>query len=100
MERHRPRLCAMTGLQALLESAEGVLLDFDGPICRLFAGYPAAVIADELRDYLICAGVALGDPVKETSDPLELLRWTSAHHPELLESLERLEVAAERLAAE
>ena len=90
----------MNDLQALLRPIQGILLDFDGPVCKLFAGYPAAVIADELRDYLINVGADLDDSVKGTSDPLALLRWTASHEPELLEPLERREVLAERAAAE
>ena len=90
----------MNDLQALLRPIQGILLDFDGPVCKLFAGYPAAVIADELRDYLISAGADLDDSVKGASDPLALLRWTASHEPELLEPLERREVLAERTAAE
>lgn len=90
----------MNDIQTLLRSIEGVLLDFDGPVCKLFAGYPAPVIADELRNYLISKNVALDDSVKGTSDPLVLLRWTASHRPELLEPVERLQVAAECSAAE
>lgn len=39
----------MTGLGSLLATASVLLLDFDGPVCRLFAGYPAPTIADQLR---------------------------------------------------
>jgi phosphoglycolate phosphatase len=90
----------MNDLRALLDSSEGVLLDFDGPVCKLFAGYPAAVIADELRDYLITMGADLDDSVKGTSDPLALLRWTALQEPALLEPLEQREVVAECSAAE
>lgn len=90
----------MNDLQALLRPVQGILLDFDGPVCKLFAGYPATVIADELRDYLINEGAVLDDSVKGTSDPLALVRWTASHEPELLEPLERREVLAERSAAE
>ena len=90
----------MSGLLDLLRPMQGVLLDFDGPVCNLFAGYPAAAIASELRDYLIDAGVDLDESVKGTADPLALISWTASHEPELLEPLERCEVLAERSAAE
>ena len=90
----------MNDLQDLLQPLRGILLDFDGPVCDLFAGYPAAVIADELRDYLVSVGADLNDSVKGTSDPLAFLRWAASHAPELLEPLERREILAERTAAE
>lgn len=89
----------MNDLRTLLGSTEGVLLDFDGPVCKLFAGYPAAVIADWMRDYLSSANVILDDSIKGP-DPLLLLRWASSHRPELLEPLERRVISGECLAAE
>ena len=90
----------MSGLLDLLHPVQGVLLDFDGPVCNLFAGNPAAAIASELRDYLIDAGADLDESVKGTADPLALISWTASHEPELLEPLEQREVLAERSAAE
>jgi phosphoglycolate phosphatase len=34
----------------LVARARCLLLDFDGPICSVFAGYPAATVAQELRE--------------------------------------------------
>ncbi|WP_229076062.1 HAD family hydrolase [Actinoplanes sp. DH11] len=36
-------------LTGLLSNARCLLVDFDGPICSVFAGYPATAVADELR---------------------------------------------------
>ncbi|TDC25315.1 HAD family hydrolase [Kribbella albertanoniae] len=36
-------------LAAILHRSPVILLDFDGPVCSVFAGYPAAQIADDLR---------------------------------------------------
>jgi hypothetical protein len=36
-----------------------LLIDFDGPVCSLFAGTPTAPIAARLRTILTGAGVAL-----------------------------------------
>ncbi|MEC4015686.1 HAD family hydrolase [Streptomyces sp. H27-D2] len=43
---------AIHAARHLIESAKCILFDFDGPICHLFAGYPASEIADSLRDWL------------------------------------------------
>ncbi|CAL9505400.1 HAD family hydrolase [Streptomyces sp. enrichment culture] len=40
------------GLRELVVGARVVLWDFDGPICRLFAGYSADRVASELVDWL------------------------------------------------
>jgi phosphoglycolate phosphatase-like HAD superfamily hydrolase len=39
-------------LRELLESAKCVLFDFDGPVCRLFAGHPAREVAADLVEWL------------------------------------------------
>jgi hypothetical protein len=45
-----------------------VLLDFDGPVCSVFAGYPAPTVARELRQL---TGLGLID--KDGGDPLRVL---------------------------
>jgi phosphoglycolate phosphatase len=42
----------VTDLRDILAAARVVLLDFDGPICSVFAGYPAPAVAERLRDHL------------------------------------------------
>jgi HAD superfamily hydrolase (TIGR01509 family) len=49
----------MTGLASLLATASVLLLDFDGPVCRLFAGYPAPTIADQLRGIVTAHGYSV-----------------------------------------
>ncbi|WP_233521660.1 HAD family hydrolase [Streptomyces triticagri] len=39
-------------LRNLVGGAQSVLFDFDGPLCRLFAGHPAEDVADGLLDWL------------------------------------------------
>ncbi|MET9670920.1 HAD family hydrolase [Streptomyces sp. NPDC006475] len=39
----------MTGPLDLLSAAKCVLFDFDGPVCRLFSGHPAADVAAAMR---------------------------------------------------
>jgi hypothetical protein len=47
------------GLRQLAERTRVVLLDFDGPVRSIFAGYPALTIAGELRQLLVDQGVTL-----------------------------------------
>ncbi|MFG2143846.1 HAD family hydrolase [Streptomyces sp. NPDC048696] len=54
----------------LLCDAKYVFFDFDGPICRLFSGHPASVIAERMRRAMAAHGIPL-DPV---ADPHAVLR--------------------------
>ncbi len=82
-------------LASVLGQAQAVLFDFDGPICSIFAGYPAPVIARELRDHL----AELGSNIPETDDPLEVLRLSVPSGQRIVAEIEDLLVAAERAAA-
>ena len=50
---------------ALIAQSDGLLLDFDGPVCDFYAGANPAQIAQEIRDR---HGLAI-----ETDDPLDLI---------------------------
>ena len=52
--------------QELIAQSKGLLLDFDGPVCDVFAGTSAAQIAHELS--------AISDIDIQTDDPLDLIR--------------------------
>jgi HAD superfamily hydrolase (TIGR01509 family) len=87
------------GLAALLGGARVLLLDFDGPVCSVFAGLPAATVAKQLRGRL-CHGVALPDDVMEQDDPHEILRYTGTlGRDELTRAVEDALIAAEVTAA-
>jgi len=62
-------------LAEVVRRARYLLLDFDGPVCSLFAGYPAAEIADEMhvliRSYL--DGAVPPNIEAAAGDPLDLL---------------------------
>ncbi|MEO3744930.1 HAD family hydrolase [Plantactinospora sp. B5E13] len=77
-----------------------VLLDFDGPVCSIFAGYPAPQIAAELVDVLRRQGVEMPAHLASERDPLEVLRWIgSTGDQEATKSVEEALCAAERQAA-
>ena len=61
----------------VLSGGGPILLDFDGPVCTVFAGYPADVVASELRGILLNSDVQLPTAVAEETDPLQVLRWTA-----------------------
>jgi HAD superfamily hydrolase (TIGR01509 family) len=53
-----------------------LLLDFDGPVCSVFASLPAPEVAAELVALLRAAGVDVPPAVVAEPDPLAVLRWT------------------------
>jgi beta-phosphoglucomutase-like phosphatase (HAD superfamily) len=61
-------------LARLVASKSTLLLDFDGPICSIFAGYPAPQIAEELRGIVRDHGLPVSPQLAATDDPLAVLR--------------------------
>jgi HAD superfamily hydrolase (TIGR01509 family) len=79
VEHHHPsgrRMNTPPDLAVLLAKANVILLDFDGPVCSVFANHPAPTIAADLRRILVSQGVRLASDIAEEPDPLEVLRWT------------------------
>lgn len=71
-------------LRKLLASVRYVLWDLDGPICRLFAGYPAVDVARELVKLI--EGRGLGGLLREEErfdpDPQAVLLGVNERHPD------------------
>ncbi len=88
-------------LTELLAGTGPLLLDFDGPVCSIFAGYPAPQVAEELRNVLTGRGAAVVDTIATEPDPLEVLRWTGQLGDlELTRAVEDALCAAELRAAQ
>jgi HAD superfamily hydrolase (TIGR01509 family) len=93
-------------LRELIARARVVLWDFDGPICRLFAGHSAEVVADGLVEWLEGRGLRglLTESERESPDPQVVLRAVDRRHPgsdlvaELEERLTHEELRAASLA--
>jgi HAD superfamily hydrolase (TIGR01509 family) len=64
-------------LAELLRPTKVVLLDFDGPVCDLFAGYPARIIADELSAIV----AEHGYPVSSTDPPTLHMKVAQLNDP-------------------
>lgn len=60
--------------EAVLNDASLLLLDFDGPVCGVFAGRPAAEVAAELVDFIAGLSSSLAADLKGEPDPLQVLR--------------------------
>lgn len=82
-------------LGAVLREARAVLFDFDGPICSVFSGIPAASVARDLRQVLLEAGYPLSADVSHEDDPLEVLRYAASFGGEVVRRLEDALGAAE-----
>ncbi|HZF90476.1 HAD family hydrolase [Streptomyces sp.] len=74
--RTEPVVSPTDRLRELVTRAEVVLWDFDGPICRLFAGHPAPGVAGGLVDWLEGRGLRalLTEAERHTTDPQAVLR--------------------------
>ncbi|MFD5337071.1 HAD family hydrolase [Streptomyces hawaiiensis] len=70
-------------LRNLIRHARVVLWDFDGPICRLFAGHSAERVASDLVAWLESRGLhgLLTDTERESLDPQVVLRAVDRRHP-------------------
>ncbi|MEU3794873.1 HAD family hydrolase [Streptomyces fructofermentans] len=70
-------------LRRLITGARFVLFDFDGPICRLFAGHSAETVAKELVDWLGRQGLRglLTEEERVHPDPMAVLYAVDGRHP-------------------
>ena len=80
----------------IFASTRVLLLDFDGPVCDVFAGYPAADVAAHLRGILTAEDhVQLSADVVDTADPLHVIRRVGDLAPQLSPQLDAMLSAAE-----
>lgn len=77
---------------SLFRQARLVLFDFDGPLCDVFAGYPARQIARELE--------AIAGEHYKTDDPLDVLRTAFNRGRPAVQLVEDALIAAEARAVE
>jgi HAD superfamily hydrolase (TIGR01549 family) len=71
------------GIRVLIAQAQAVLWDFDGPVCRLFAGHAAEGVARGLVEWLGGRGPRglLTEAERRTRDPHAVLRAVDRRHP-------------------
>jgi HAD superfamily hydrolase (TIGR01509 family) len=77
MEQRRQGLRAVKA-ETVLAEAHALLLDFDGPVCSVFAGIPAVTVADQLRQILVedCQ-TEIPKTVAISADPFDVFRYAS-----------------------
>ncbi|WP_030061433.1 MULTISPECIES: HAD family hydrolase [Streptomyces] len=83
-----------------LRPVKHVLLDFDGPVCSVFAGLPAPEVARRLREGLLASGEQALAGAEDESDPLALLRLVSNARPDLTQSTDAALAALETEAVQ
>ncbi|MFG1890564.1 HAD family hydrolase [Micromonospora sp. NPDC049051] len=91
------------GLAKMIDRARVILLDFDGPVCSIFAQHSASIVAHELRRLLVDQAVTLPPEILAERDPLAVLRFTATlGRPAVVrlvdEAMTREEVTAARTA--
>lgn len=70
-------------LDQIAARSHHLLLDFDGPVCTVFAGIPAAEVAELLRVRLQQEGVPMPETVIGLGDPLEVFRIVAGDNPDV-----------------
>jgi HAD superfamily hydrolase (TIGR01509 family) len=89
----------MADLAAVVARARYVLLDFDGPVCSVFANHAASAVAADLRRVLVNQGVGIPEALLTETDPLEVVRYTATvRRPGLTRRIEEALTAAELTA--
>jgi HAD superfamily hydrolase (TIGR01509 family) len=65
-------------LRTILAGTRALLLDFDGPVCAVFSGVPAATVAGQLRTVLAdCGPATLPEHVRRSADPFDVFRYAA-----------------------
>jgi phosphoglycolate phosphatase len=72
-------------LSAIIARTRYLLLDFDGPICSIYAGLPAPKVADQLRK--LFPG-NLPDEIAKTQDPIEIFYYSATISDEMAARVE------------
>lgn len=90
-------------LAKLVSDVTLLMLDFDGPICSVFAGLPASAVAGRLRRSVHELGVEITAKMEFDHDPLSIYRRSAAYGlaitHRIYEDLVAAEVEAAALAA-
>jgi len=76
-----------TDLDTIVSRTRHLLLDFDGPICSIYAGLPAATVAERLRN-IFGDHAQLPDEITRTADPLEVFAYAATVSEDLATRVE------------
>jgi phosphoglycolate phosphatase len=81
-ERMNTERAPASALDEILSHTGYLLLDFDGPICSLFAGTNTAPVADLLRGALLRRGITPPAAVAATGDWFKIMSYAASAGPE------------------
>lgn len=83
MNRNDAQIDDEDGLRRILAETEALLLDFDGPVCSVFARVPARFVAAKLREVLAnCGHNTFPQDIQGTDDPFAVFRFAGSIGPE------------------
>jgi phosphoglycolate phosphatase len=86
-------------LAGILDRARCLLIDFDGPICDIYAGITDATVADRLRKVITGQGItAMPAAITSSHDPIAVFDYAATLSPEL-GALAETEMAGQEVAA-
>ncbi len=74
-----------TALGGVIVRTRWLLLDFDGPICSIYAGLPAPAVAEKLRQLF---PDELPDDIANTADPIEVFTYSATVSDEMAARIE------------
>src|ERR1700739_3801049 len=72
-------------LGAIIARTRWLLLDFDGPICSIYAGLPAPTVAEKLRQLF---PDELPEDIANTADPIEVFAYAGTISNEMAARVE------------
>ncbi|GAA4910168.1 HAD family hydrolase [Streptomyces coeruleoprunus] len=87
-------------LASIVSGRAGILLDFDGPVCNVFAGLPAPSVARDLASLVCRLDASLAEEVQGVEDPMEVHRISQKGGRDLLVRVEDALTQAELAAVE
>jgi HAD superfamily hydrolase (TIGR01549 family) len=89
----------MNPAPSLVTTAAAVLLDFDGPVCSIFAGYPAPEVAEELRHVMHQLDVPTDGQISTEPDPIAILAYVGQNARYAMRAVEEAMCSMELEAA-
>jgi hypothetical protein len=73
----------------ILTRTRYLLLDFDGPVCDIFAGLPATTVAERLRKLITGQDIQMPEQIAHSPDPIEIFTYSATVLAKVLVSLVR-----------
>ena len=83
-----PKRAPFATLDDVLRQTWHLLIDFDGPICSLFAGTTTASVADRLRAVIMRREGPLPTAIENTADWFEIFAYAASVGPDVGASVE------------